>query len=597
VSKLEAGKVDLETIDFDLVETVENAVTLLAPKAHGKGIDLGVYIDAAARASFRGDPTRLRQILLNLVGNGLKFTDKGMVLVEVSVALAPSAGTAILRFDVKDTGIGMPEQVRLGLFEKFNQADSSITRRYGGTGLGLAISKQLVELMGGRIGVESRPGLGSKFWFELPLAVSTAQPAPRETQLAQLQGVRALAVDDIEMNLEIISRQLRGFGMEVTCSRDGFDAIAEMERAWHRGKPYDIVFLDQMMPGMAGDGLSARIRANPSLAEAKLVLVSSAGPQARTGAGAKAMNAILEKPLRQRDLLNCLAMLYAAPLKSLPDGDAAARAAAGPVRPLFILLAEDNKINQKFAVALLGRAGHRVDVAENGHQAVDAVRHADYDVVLMDIQMPELDGVQATKQIRALAPPKCEVPIIALTAHAMSGAKEQYLEAGMNDYVSKPIDPNVLLAKLAGIALSTEPRMPAIADRKAEREDRPAGEQPAIDPVRLETLKSVMSPEEVHEFIDLYLGQTDERLARIEAFMDSADLEKTAREAHAMIGGAGNVGAMRVCDLARSLEEACKAGDRMSAVHHAKSLDEASRLASAELRGSIAKRTPVPAAA
>jgi PAS domain S-box-containing protein len=456
VSKLDAGKVELETIEFELVETVESALALLAPKAQQKGIELGVYVDSGARLAVQGDPNRLRQILLNLIGNGIKFTEKGSVSVEVAGLPTSVQGTAVIRFAVKDTGVGIPEDVRSNLFQKFSQADSSVTRRYGGTGLGLAISKQLVELMGGTIGVTSQPGLGSEFAFEIPLTILTAPTVERVIISGQIQGLRALAVDDIDMNLEIIRRQLQDLGMAVTCSHDAFDAFAELERAWHRGRPYDIAFLDQMMPGLSGDGLAARIRAVPHLNDIKMILVSSAGAPGRGNASAATFDAVLEKPLRQRDLANCLTQLYnRAPIAAHPDGDeektksnAAVRGIAQSERSLRILLAEDNRINRMFALALLGKAGHRTDIAENGHQAVDAVRREDYDIVLMDVQMPELDGVHATKQIRALPPPKCDVTIIALTADAMSGSREQFLAAGMNDYISKPIDANILLQKL-----------------------------------------------------------------------------------------------------------------------------------------------------
>ena len=456
ISKLDAGKVELENIQCDLVETVESALALLAPKAQQKGIELGVYVDPAARVAVQGDPNRLRQILLNLIGNGVKFTEKGSVSVEVARLPTSTEGTAIIRFAVKDTGVGIPEDVRVNLFQKFSQADSSVTRRYGGTGLGLAISKQLVELMGGTIGVTSRPGLGSVFALEIPMAISTAPAAERVILPGQIQGLRALAVDDIDMNLEILRRQLQDLGMTVTCSHDAFDAFAEIERAWHRGRPYDVAFLDQMMPGLSGDGLAERIRAVPHLNDTKMILVSSAGSHGRGNVSAAMFDAILDKPLRQRDLANCLTQLYNnAPIAAPRDSNAEKTNSHAPVRGiaqsernLRILLAEDNRINRVFALALLGKAGHRTDVAENGHQAVDAVRRQDYDIVLMDVQMPELDGVQATKQIRALPPPKCDVTIIALTADAMSGSREQFLAAGMNDYISKPIDANVLLQKL-----------------------------------------------------------------------------------------------------------------------------------------------------
>jgi signal transduction histidine kinase/CheY-like chemotaxis protein len=457
ISKLEAGKVELEIIPFDLVDTVEGVVSLLAPGAYEKGVDVGVFVAPELRRMFRGDANRLRQILMNLVGNGIKFTEKGGVSIEVTAdGLAPGR----VRFAVKDTGIGMPESVRSALFQKFTQADSSVTRRYGGTGLGLAISKELVELMGGKIQVASRQGQGSTFSFDIPLEVSSAPRLDTADLHANLKGIRVLLVDDVPMNLEIVSRQLAGFGMETKCSLDGFEGLAELERAWHKGKPYDIVLLDQMMPGLSGSELARRIRAIPALAETKLVIISSAG-DSRLAETATFVDARLDKPLRQRDLLACLARFYADERPGLEARLEKPKAAGTPPktvtsRGLRILMAEDNRINQIFATALLTKAGHAVDMVENGHQAVDAVRDGDYDIVLMDIQMPELDGVQATEQIRAFPAPKSAIPVIALTANAMSGAKEEYLGSGFDDYVTKPIDPAVLLSKLAEIRLAPE---------------------------------------------------------------------------------------------------------------------------------------------
>jgi signal transduction histidine kinase/CheY-like chemotaxis protein len=470
VSKLDAGKVELEYLDFDLVETVESVLTLLVPRALEKGIDLGVYVEPQARRGFHGDPTRIRQILLNLVGNGIKFTEKGSVSVEVTITPAESVPIdrsltadlgdvmTMVRFEIIDTGIGMPEELGSRVFERFSQADSSATRRFGGTGLGLAICKDLVELMGGQIGVVSRPRAGATFHFEIPLAPAHASVPSRNALSAHFKGTRALAVDDIGMNLEILSRQLAELGIATTICKDGFEALAEIERAWHRGKPYDIVFLDQMMPGLSGQSLAARIRAIPSLADTKLVLVSSAGSQELKKGTTKVLDAVLDKPLRQRELFDCLARLFAQPQRAERRAavDLAAfqvgavSSATRPVTGLRILLAEDNEINQLFAESMLTNAGHSVYIVENGLLAVDAVRRGNYDLVLMDVQMPELDGVQATRQIRALPPPKCNLWIIAMTAHAMSGDRETYLAAGMDDYVSKPIEVPILLAKLAG---------------------------------------------------------------------------------------------------------------------------------------------------
>jgi signal transduction histidine kinase/DNA-binding response OmpR family regulator len=457
ISKLESGKFEIETIDFDLTATVESATALMSPKARQKEIDLIMFVDPAARGAYRGDPTRLRQILLNLINNAIKFTEKGGVSVQVAVKLgqARSADQHVvpLRFEVADTGMGMAESVRERLFRKFSQADSSMSRRFGGTGLGLAICKQLVELMHGEIGVTTINGVGSTFWFEIPFEKSTAQVADRETLPAHFKTLRVLLVDDLEMNLIIMSSQLKAFGMTVSTVSDGFAAMAELERAWHNGKPYDLVFLDQMMPGLTGDELARRIRQNIHIAETKLVIVSSAGRAAVRNSADLHLEAVLEKPVRYQELFDALVNIYStrpepASMKAATGG--AVRAPAK--RPLHILLAEDNKINQQFAMVVLTKAGHTVEIAGNGHDAVDAVRRADFDVILMDVQMPDLDGVEATRQIRALPEPKCAIPIIAMTANAMSGAKDEYLTAGMNDYISKPVQPKLLLAKLAMLA-------------------------------------------------------------------------------------------------------------------------------------------------
>jgi signal transduction histidine kinase/DNA-binding response OmpR family regulator len=581
ISKLEAGKVELEIIDFDLVETIQSATRLLAPKAHEKGLDLNVAIEPEARAAFRGDPNRLRQVLLNLVGNAIKFTESGSITIKVDIDEGASGEAASrLRFEVQDTGIGMPEEVCQRLFEKFSQADSSITRRYGGTGLGLAICKQLVELMGGTITVASRPRVGSTFTFTLQLAPARTPAAMRSRIPVQLKGLRALVADDAEMNVEIMSAQLRALGLDVCGCRDGFDAKAELERAWHRGKPYDVVFLDHRMPGIAGDELAIRIRAMPNLAVTKLVLVSSSGSDGRAEA-AKMFDAVLDKPLRPRDLLDCLTGLF-----SVPIGAAGKTAGSGaPPRGLHILLAEDNEINRLFATTLLRKAGHVVDTVENGREAVAAVQHTPYDVVLMDVQMPVLDGAEATQQIRALPGPQNAVHIIALTAHAMAGAREQYLALGMNDYVSKPIEPQGLLAKLAeigrnGPCLAAPPL--AIADAPPARAD--------LDLRRLEVLETHLNPEKLRAIVELYLGGADECVESITRYAERSDFEALRREAHIVLSTAGNLGIRRVETLALELEEACRAHQSETALRLAAELRTASTAGSRALRGWLARR-------
>ncbi|HTQ15500.1 MAG TPA: response regulator [Rhizomicrobium sp.] len=556
ISKLEAGKLEIEKIDFDLGATVESAACLLAAKARQKRIDIAMFIAPDARGAYRGDPTRLRQILLNLLNNAIKFTEKGGVSIQVAVKLGhvPAAGSNVvpLRFEVTDTGIGMAGSVREKLFQKFSQADSSMTRRYGGTGLGLAICKQLVELMHGEIGVSSKAGAGSTFWFEIPFEKSTAHIADRDTLPEHFKQLRVLLVDDVDMNIAVMTRQLDAFGMTVHGVHDGFAAMAELERAWHLGRPYDLVFLDQMMPGMAGDELAARVRRNPHFAETKLVVVSSGGRGIVRSPDN--LDAVLEKPVRHQELLDTLINIYSTkaelPALPAPHGGSGAERPATPSRrrPLRILLAEDNKVNQQFAMVLLTKAGHAVDVAENGHQAVDGVRHRDYDVVLMDIQMPELDGVEATRQIRALPRPKSDVPIIAMTAHAMAGAREEYLAAGMNDYVSKPVQPRLLLEKLDDISTGGPGFKAAATD----------GPEPVLDESKLREIGDVLPLEKIEDFVRLYLLDVEMHLGAIASARARNDFEAVAKEAHTIVSTSGNLGAMRASGAARRLEQAAR---------------------------------------
>ena len=551
ISKLEAGKFELENIDFDLVATVESATALMAGRAREKNIDLGSFVENAARGIYRGDPARLRQVLLNLIANAIKFTERGGVSVVVEVARVedPATGRAHLRFEVKDSGIGIPDKVCQRLFEKFSQADSSVTRRHGGTGLGLAICKQLVELMEGEIGVTSRVGAGSTFWFDLPLAKSDARLPDMASLPSHLATLRVLVVDDVAMNLEILGRQLGALGIRAETAEDAFSAIAQMERAWHRGKPFDIVFLDQMMPGIPGAELAVRIRENRNLQEAKLVMVSSAGTHGVDRGTIAMLDAKLDKPVRQHELVDCMVRLYSLrPVKDTSPSAPNTQRILPAASRLKVLLAEDNKVNQKFAVALLQKAGHSVTLAANGHEAVDAMRHGDFDVVLMDVQMPELDGIGATREIRAMAPPKGKVPIIAMTANAMAGARAEYLAAGMDDYVPKPVQPEILFAKLSQIKVSQDsvgaPPAPAL-----------------LDEAKLAVLVEAIGSNGAADFLILFQEDSLSHMAELNAAQERGDLEAVMREAHLFVGMAGNAGAMRMCGEARLLEQAARDGD------------------------------------
>jgi CheY-like chemotaxis protein/HPt (histidine-containing phosphotransfer) domain-containing protein len=550
ISKLEAGKVALEEVDFDLVDTVESAVGLLGPTANENSIELGVLIEPSARAGFRGDPTRVRQVLLNLVSNAVKFTEQGSVSVEVGMAPRRVSGLPRVRFSVTDTGIGMSNEVKTNLFRKFSQADGSITRRFGGTGLGLAVAKQLIELMGGEIGVESTPGQGSRFWFEIPLANAASPTIGRRALPEKLAQLRVLIVDDVEMNRRVLKGQLGALGIAAATSNDGFQAMAELDRAWHQGKPFDLVIIDQRMPTLSGDALVHRIRNIPEIAETKLLLASSGGTYAVPPEALAMVDAVLIKPIREQSLLDAFVRLFGSspvPSSAAPELFSVGRATT---RSLHVLVAEDNKINQQLTALMLRHAGHEVDVVENGAQAIEAVRVGAYDAVLMDVQMPILDGMEATQRIRALPPPANRVAIIAITAHAMAGAREEYLASGMDDYLAKPIDPRMLLDKLAG--LTAEPRAGTGADEPGTT---------ALDYTHLDSLWTHLPAESVRQLLALFPDQIAAHISSIEALSSAGDLVMLAREAHSLAGTSGNFGALALSRLAREIDAACKDAD------------------------------------
>jgi CheY-like chemotaxis protein/HPt (histidine-containing phosphotransfer) domain-containing protein len=429
---------------------------------------------------------------------------------------------------------------------------------------------------------------GIKPGHEIPFEKSAAQEvADREVLPGFFKTLRVLMVDDNEMNLSVLGKQLAAFGITATGERDGFAAMAELERAWHMGKPYDLAFLDQMMPGLSGDALAARVRAQANLAETKLVIVSSAGRDAikRLSANLQ-VEAVLEKPLRRQELLDTLINIYGNRMDSAAPAPALTRESAlGAGQKLRVLLVEDNKVNQQYATILLTKAGHDVTVAGNGHQGVDAVRHADFDVILMDIQMPELDGMQATRQIRALPQPKCAVPIIAMTAHAMTGAREEYLAAGMNDYISKPVQPMLLLTKLADIAKnlpasSEEETMTAPPSMPAVQPETPT----LLDTEKLAELEAALPLASLLSFIALYLEEVENHFAAVADYRGKGNFDGVKKEAHMIVSIAGNMGAMLTSATARKLEHACRDADYALCGRLADDLAEHGRASSAALR-------------
>jgi signal transduction histidine kinase/DNA-binding response OmpR family regulator len=554
ISKLEAGRLELENIAFDLADLTDRAAQILLAKAREKAIDLGVFVAPEASGTFCGDPSRLRQVLLNLIGNAIKFTDRGGVALQVL-----PAADGRMRFEITDTGIGIAPQRQPLLFKKFSQLDSSVTRRYGGTGLGLAICKQLVELMGGTIGVVSEPGSGSTFWFEVPLEKSAEKRPPPAFRAAR--PMRALVVDEVPLIGYLTRRHLEVCGFEVTMALDPFAVLSEIGRVGREGVPFDLAVVDHLMPVLTGDKLAARIRALPAGAAIKLVLVTASGHDAVEDLDA--VDAVLEKPLRARTLGQCLARLFQA--GAPPDAVAATpvRAMEPVRRGLAVLLAEDNRVNQDVARTILTRAGHRVDIAENGRQAVDAVRRNLYDVILMDVQMPEMDGIEAVRLIRGLPSPLSAVHVIAMTANAMEGARDEYLAAGMDDYICKPVQPRLLTEKLADIATARERRTAP---------PPPSPVEPVLDEQNLTDLLDAVSAEQTIGFVEVFLNDAGERMSQIVEATQSANLEVCRRCAHSLVSMAGTFGATRLSTLARRLEIACKCGDGKEAAELAERL-------------------------
>jgi len=446
ISKLEAGKVELERIDFDLPLLIENAVELLAPRAHGQGLEIAVWIDPVARGWFKGDPTRIRQILLNLLSNAVKFTPEGFIEIEVTGRIDPT-GPPLIRIAVGDSGIGIGPDVRARLFQKFHQADGSITRRFGGSGLGLSICKELVELMGGRIDAEDRVGGGTLFWIELPLEPGTPIRPRTPASLADLGRLRALIVDDLAINRTILLRNLAEDGVIAETARSGAEALDAVARATLDGRPFDLVLLDQMMPGMAGEDVGEAIRARADWPQPKLIMLSSAGTPLSHGKAAQVgFDAFLTKPVHHDALIQTIAGAFSRGTPTPADAVAAPTVAERSGR---ILVVDDNSINQMVAEEILIRAGYTVDLVGDGLLALEAAGRRHYDLILMDVQMPGIDGYEATRRLVALPPDIAAVPVVAMTANAMAGDREKCLDAGMVDYIAKPLDAAAMLHTVA----------------------------------------------------------------------------------------------------------------------------------------------------
>ena len=449
-SKIEAGKLELEVLDFDLRGTVEETIDMVTHRADEKGLELACLINGRVPTALQGDPGRLRQVALNLLSNAIKFTAEGEVVLSVSLE-EDRQGDVLLRFEVNDTGIGIPPERLSTIFDSFSQVDSSTTRRFGGTGLGLAISTQLVEMMGGKIGVRSTPGEGSTFWFTARLGKQEGVPFVEPLLPEELRGLRILIADDNTTNRRILQQQIASWGCLSGQAVDGEEALRTLRTGGIGGIQYDLVLLDYQMPGMDGEEVISRMQATPELRRIPVVMLTSVGGIAEARRMDEAgIAGYLSKPVKQSSLFDCIATVM---------GDERVREGLGKTRfvtqqlleqqrerdRIRILVAEDNLVNQKVSAKILRKLGFRCEVAADGIEALEACRTSHFDLVLMDCQMPEMDGFEATREIRRRERGGSgHIPIVAMTANAMKGDREMCLEAGMDDYLAKPVNPQEL---------------------------------------------------------------------------------------------------------------------------------------------------------
>ena len=447
-SKIEAGKLNFEMLDFELRGTVESTVELLAEQAQAKRLELAALVHSDVPAQLRGDPGRLRQVLINLVSNAVKFTESGEVIVRATKE-SETDSHVYVRFSVTDTGIGLSQAAQQRLFQAFVQADGSTSRKFGGTGLGLAICKQLVELMGGQIGIESAPRMGSTFWFTARLEKQTSPAQEANVPHLELEGLRVLIVDDNATNRKILSHQTSSWKLLPTEAEDGAGALQLLRAAAAQDQPFDVVLMDMQMPGMDGFELARTIKSDASIAPVPVILMPSFGQRGDAQAARDiGIAAYLTKPVRQSQLFDCLVTVLERSRNAATQPNASISTKLVTQYTLkenetmsrkIILVAEDNIVNQKVAVRMLQKLGYRADVVANGLEAVEAVTRIPYDLVLMDCQMPEMDGYEATVAIRLSEGQPKRKPIIAMTANAMEGDRKKCLAAGMDDYVSKPV--------------------------------------------------------------------------------------------------------------------------------------------------------------
>jgi Amt family ammonium transporter len=560
-SKIEAGRLELDELDFSPGECVEEVAESFAAQAEKKGLNLVTHLEPGLPKFLRGDVDRLRQVLINLTGNAMKFTERGSIVVRVK--RAPFNGEGVkLRFEVEDTGVGIPDARRHRLFRSFSQVDASTTRKYGGTGLGLAICKSLAEVMGGDIGVESVEGKGSTFWFTAVFNPSTATAVAPSAALPDLLGVRVLVVDDIEINREIFREQLQSWGMEPLCVQSAEAAFAALEAAHRQGWAYDLVILDRQMPNEDGLQFAERISQDPRFEGLPLILVSSMGrPLGRYELRRAGLAAALSKPVRQSMLFDRVVEVITG-RRATPDLVRPHRTEPtlnGARGTRTVLLVEDNEINRIVASEVLTRAGYKLRTADHGEQALSILAQAEVDAVLMDCQMPVLDGFEATIRLRIWEEEtgRPRVPVIALTANAIKGDRARCLEAGMDEYVTKPLDPERLLGaldRLLGLQVTpAQPSAPMSGPKK-----------PLIDGMELYE-RCMRDKDLMSAVLDTFGEQALNDLETIRSALARYDGKALARSAHSMKGAAATVAAQEIAAMSQQLEALGQGEDLLGA--------------------------------
>jgi two-component system sensor histidine kinase/response regulator len=618
LSKIEAGKLELDLMDFDLRDLVEKSVSLFAARAHGKGLDLVCRYPGNVPDWVRGDPQRLRQVLVNFLSNAVKFTEKGGVVLTVSRPSPSKDGPDTYRFEVRDTGIGVSESVRGRLFAPFVQGDNTVSSRFGGTGLGLTICHQLVRLMDGVTGVDGEPGKGSMFWATALLGKPSAPPPPAHAVPEEAKGRRVLVVDDHEATRDALGDLLAGFDDLVLKAAGAAEGLAILRKGAADYEPVDVVVLDMHLPG---EGEARKfvqaVRADPEMENVRIVLATSFGHRSRAEAAKwEGIAAFLAKPVRRADLMDCMGAAFSEDLEEPFGRTARSRAPAvsvsGSFRIARILVVDDNEVNRKIARRQLEQKGFLVETAVNGLEAVEMSSKVPYDIIFMDLMMPELDGFEATRQIREKEQGSGHrVPVVAMTARAMEGDRQNCIAHDMDDYLTKPVkfeDLDAVLDRwLAPRVPGGTTALGGAGARSATgtppgRAGAPAGGGPSqavtgahdagpLDDAVLDSLAALQAEGEgdiVKELVEIFLRETPPRFDKLRGFIEGEDAEGLHREAHGLKGTAASLGARRFSQIAKAMEEGGRAGSVEGADVLLRDLREEFERVAAALRARVA---------